>query len=433
MPRIEMMNRTRLSSALIAAASLVCALAPPAHAAGALDKSFSGDGQAEVAIGTRVTATDVAMQGRAIVVGATTDRTGDRKEDFALARFTHSGALDRSFGGDGRVTTNIFQGDHLEAVAVQPDRKIVAVGWSLEYGGLGDVVLTIARYRPDGALDGGFSGDGRKTISFGADTDAYGRAVALFDDGSIAVAGNVLTNYGTESDMFAVVLSPHGQIDPAYGKLRLGLGKRWAEADEVQVTSSDKLLLIGIAGGWFTTNKVDVVAARVLPSGLDLSYGAGDGFTMVDVRNDDRVTGAAPLPHGRLLILARTVAADDRDFTTFVRLERDGRRDHDFGGDGVVSRNLFPTEFVWDLAVQDDGKPIVVGWQSGDPFVARFRRDGAPDRSFGGDGVVFTPTPILDHDLTGVAIQNDGRIVACGTHRLVGTTRDVIGVERLLA
>ena len=211
------MNRTRLSSALIAAASLVCALAPPAHAAGALDKSFSGDGQAEVAIGTRVDGHRCGDAGQGDRGRRhQQDRTGDRKEDFALARFTHSGALDRSFGGDGRVTTNIFQGDHLEALVVQPDRKIVAVGWSLEYGGLGDVVLTIARYAPDGALDGGFSGDGRKTISFGADTDAYGRqAVALFDDGRIAVAGNVLTNYGTESDMFAVVLSPHGQIDPA--------------------------------------------------------------------------------------------------------------------------------------------------------------------------------------------------------------------------
>ena len=82
--------------------------------------------------------------------------------------------------------------------------------------------------------------------------------------------------------------------------------------------------------------------------------------------------------------------------------------------------------------MQDDGKPVVVGWENEHPFLVRFRRTGALDRSFGGDGIVFTPTPIADYDLTGVTIQPDGRIVACGSHR-VEVTRDGIGVERLLA
>jgi hypothetical protein len=61
----------------------------------------------------------------------------------------------------------------------------------------------------------------------------------------------------------------------------------------------------------------------------------------------------------------------------------------------------------------------------------RFKRDGSLDRSFGGDGIVDTSTPISDYDLTGVILQPDGRIVACGSHR-VTPTRDGIGAERLI-
>ena len=127
---------------LIVATTLACVAAAPASAGGALDTSFSGDGQAEVAFGVTVYAADVAMQGKAIVVGAVADVGGDRGDDFALARFTRTGALDRSFGGsDGRVETNVEGGDHLEAIAVQPDGKVVAVGWSLPHGFATDVVL----------------------------------------------------------------------------------------------------------------------------------------------------------------------------------------------------------------------------------------------------------------------------------------------------
>src|SRR5262249_7843170 len=49
--------------------------------------------------------------------------------DFALARYNSNGTLDASFGTSGRVTTD-FGGpnDQAEAVAVQPDGKIVVAG-----------------------------------------------------------------------------------------------------------------------------------------------------------------------------------------------------------------------------------------------------------------------------------------------------------------
>jgi uncharacterized delta-60 repeat protein len=49
--------------------------------------------------------------------------------DFAVLRYTGSGALDASFGSGGIVTTPIGLGkDYASGVAIQPDGKIVAAG-----------------------------------------------------------------------------------------------------------------------------------------------------------------------------------------------------------------------------------------------------------------------------------------------------------------
>jgi uncharacterized delta-60 repeat protein len=341
--------------------------------------------------------------------------------------------VDHTFGGgDGVVAVNVRDTDRLEAIAVQPDGKIVAVGWSLPTGFAEDVVLTVVRFRADGALDRGFAGDGSKTVWFGDGTDAYGRAIALFDDGRIALAGGLQRDYGSRSEMFTVVLKKDGSLDPNFGKRRFDLGKKWAQADEIQITGSGKLLVIGSAGPWYVKDKDDLAVARLSPSGLDTTYGGGDGYALVDLRNDDRAVGSAQLSKGRLLVLARALVSTERDVMGFVRLRGDGRRDRDWGGgDGVVTHNLFRTEYVWDVAVADDGKMVVVGWENEHPLVMRFKRDGSLDRSFGGDGIVDTSTPISDYDLTGVILQPDGRIVACGSHR-VTPTRDGIGAERLI-
>jgi uncharacterized delta-60 repeat protein len=61
---------------------------------------------------------------------------------FAVARYTPDGALDATFGGDGKVTTNITKApDSANAVAVQPDGRIVAAGQARNGFGL-------ARYLP---------------------------------------------------------------------------------------------------------------------------------------------------------------------------------------------------------------------------------------------------------------------------------------------
>jgi uncharacterized delta-60 repeat protein len=103
------------------------------------------------------------------------------------------------------------------------------------------------------------------------------------------------------------------------------------------------------------------------------------------------------------------------------RLLSAGDLDPSFSDDG---KTTFPlgagaTIEATDLAVQADGKVVVVGYNNtGDFAVARFNADGTPDTGFGptGSGILFTSN-VEGGETTGasaVAVQADGRIVVAG-------------------
>ncbi len=73
-----------------------------------------------------------------------------------------AGDLDPTFSGDGTVTTGFPGNAAASGVAVQADGKIVAAGRASD-STTGDSTFALARYRLNGGLDPGFSGDGKVT------------------------------------------------------------------------------------------------------------------------------------------------------------------------------------------------------------------------------------------------------------------------------
>ena len=103
-----------------------------------------------------------------------------------------------------------------------------------------------------------------------------------------------------------------------------------------------------------------------------------------------------------------------------------GELDTAFGQGGQLSVQFPGGEFisvVRDVAVQSDGKivlageafDLVQGEGASDFAVARLNRDGSPDLTFDGDGVVVFPAEGNADEAAGVAVQADGKIVAAGS------------------
>ncbi|WP_328836466.1 calcium-binding protein [Streptomyces europaeiscabiei] len=172
---------------------------------GSPDPAFGGgDGVVTTSLsdtpGVGATARDLALQpdGKVVVIGD----VGQTSFDFALARYNPDGSLDTTFGGDGKVTTDLGGYNWGEAVVVQSSGKIVASGWS---GGR----FTLVRYNLDGSLDSGFGTGGVATTDFGTGS-AVNDLVVQPDDR--IVAG------GTAGGDFALArFHANGTLDTGFG------------------------------------------------------------------------------------------------------------------------------------------------------------------------------------------------------------------------
>ena len=121
------------------------------NADGSIDTTFASLGLFEFdsSIDRRLeSATAVAVQpdGRVLV-------TGHHGDDFAVARFTTSGALDASWGTSGIATTGIHEDADAYDLAIQPDGKVVVVGDTTEDEYWRNNYKTRPYVKPDVAYD----------------------------------------------------------------------------------------------------------------------------------------------------------------------------------------------------------------------------------------------------------------------------------------
>ena len=152
----------------------------------------------------------VPVDGDRIVVAASANDAGGSK--FALLRYAADGHIDTSFGSDGSGVVWPVRAEYGEVGAAAPDGdgRIVVAGW------LGDGPsasrIGLVRVDVDGALDAGFGVQGVVHTAVGAWSRAD--AVAVQPDGRIVVGGRA--SIGTE-DFALVRYLPDGSLDPSFG------------------------------------------------------------------------------------------------------------------------------------------------------------------------------------------------------------------------
>jgi uncharacterized delta-60 repeat protein len=159
---------------------------------GTVDEDFANDGLRLIDFkGQADSAHALAWQGNRILVAGRA-RNANGNAMWGLTRINSNGSLDQSFGKNGRVMTDgrTDSADEIYDLAVQGDDRIVAVGIFAFNG-----PMVVGRYKPDGALDSTFSGDGIKEIRFPMGVIA--RGVDRYEN-RIVVGGDM--NAGADSD-----------------------------------------------------------------------------------------------------------------------------------------------------------------------------------------------------------------------------------------
>jgi uncharacterized delta-60 repeat protein len=393
-------------------------------ASGDLDPSFRGAGAFTVNLATpNDFANAVALQpdGKIVAAGVT---VSNGFWDFALLRFHPDGETDTSFGVGGVQTTDFAAtNDVVQAIALQPDGKILAAGTA-------HTAAALARYDADGFLDPSFDGDGKVTVALGAASSAI-RALVVLEDGKILVAGWADEGTGW-NDMMAARFAADGSLDPSFGSggvARVPFGTGFDEAYALAVQPDGRIVLAGraeVAGSAF-----DMALARLEPDGaLDLTFGSGGKVTTDFEGWAECAYGVAVLPGGEIVAGGSAIVAIpylvDHDFA-LVRYTAAGALDGTFGAGGKVTTDFHsPTSRVGDqafgMAIQDDGKIVLAGqaWDR-DFGAARYLPDGSLDWAFGAWGIVRTDFALPEDDdaAHAVAIQPDGKIVVAGRAQTV--------------
>lgn len=355
------------------------------NADGTVDTSFGTNGVVTTSFGNLANAVSIAIQpdGK-ILLGGTqeTDDVGTNGQ-FALARYNTNGSLDTTFGTGGTVLTRIPGQESLESIALAPNGDIVAGGTGTYQdpahpndSSYSTHAFEVARYKPNGALDVTFDGDGYVVMP-SSTKDTYSEALAVTLEGD----GQVLVGYHLGIDFALWQFNVDGSLDTHFG----------------------------------------------------LDGRAVTPFAFFDYTQDGFASGSISQilvqPNGRILVAGAYEVGDDRQYLALSRYNSDGSLDTGFGTQGLVlttnaaSGPVGPNTIdqPGGLALQPDGKIIIGGIdrpapsQPGPFFVARLLPNGSTDPTFQSGDVSFFPNTQTNHAYAGAtALAPDGTIVVAG-------------------
>ncbi|WKX73290.1 calcium-binding protein [Streptomyces sp. XD-27] len=204
-----------------------------------------------------------------------------------------------------------------------------------------------------------------------------------------------------------------GDLDTGFGaggKVLTDMGGG-EEAHGMAVQPDGKIVAVGIGASG------DFGLARYTSDGsLDTGF-SGDGMVTTDFGGDDVANGVALQSDGKIVVVGRSedVVQGGCCWFTVARYTSDGSLDTAFSGDGMVTTD-FGSDGAADgsaVAVQSDGRIVAVGQSGGEFAVARYTSDGSLDTAFSGDGTVTTAFDGGGLALD-MALQPDGKIVAVG-------------------
>lgn len=329
--------------------------------------------------------------------------------------------LDTTFGGTGKVITDINDSDFATSVAVQTDGKIVVAGYCVN-----GAVICVARYSATGVLDATFNTTGTVQTPVNTGNDrALG--LAIQGDGKIVVSGAcerpIAGVPGFFNIEFCVVrYTTSGALDTSFnatGVVQLAAGGNGQDiGNAVAIQIDNKIVVAGTCAN-FSSTAAEICIVRFTSAGaFDTTFNATG--KVVTALGSGLNTGQTVVvqPDGKIVVAGNCDSGAIQEFCV-LRYTANGVSDATFNATGILR---FPVgsglALANSLALQADGKYVLAGRCSNstiyDFCMARVTAAGVLDSTFNGTGTVITAMGGAEDVAHKVAIDADGKIVLAG-------------------
>jgi uncharacterized delta-60 repeat protein len=153
---------------------------------------------------------------------------------------------------------------------------------------------------------------------------------------------------------------------------------------------------------------------------LDTTFGSGTGYATTQNAQGFKINKIRLQANGQIIAVGYTQNPNTQAIIT--RYNTNGTLDNTFGSNGIVTGTLgssLSTTIITDAAIQTNGNIVAVGYNydTSTPtinLIARYTSAGVLDNTFGSGGVL-TFTIGSNSNISAVALQSDGKIVVVGS------------------
>lgn len=286
-----------------------------------------------------------------------------------IGKLTPEGVPVSQFGTNGRTAATNLNGP---AIALQNDEKVVLAGFSYSNG---RSKIVVQRFTAAGAVDTTFGSNGKIEIPEFPGKSFFSSEVLLVIDDSrerIFLGFNVGNTPGDNTNFYFVALQFNGSVDINWGISggreivpRVGAASAWSTMNELKLLSDGSLLGVGAAIG---SSGREIVLVKINVNGyLDSTFdGASNGNGIVFVRfaseTDAFMTTAVVLQNDDVVLagLAGTYFSGPWNYGV-AKISSSGTVDTSFGANGFKLSALSTTyedPLPKKLSVQSDGRYI---------------------------------------------------------------------------
>jgi len=327
---------------------------------GSIDSTFGTNGVTLIDISGAqdyAYATCLQPDGKILIAGYT---VSGGASDFIVMRFKSNGIIDSTFGINGIVATDMGGDDEKAyAMSVQTDGKILVAGYTNLAVLVGD--FAVARYNSNGSLDSTFNFDGKTTTSIGTNDDVA-RSIAIQPDGKIVAAGYSFMGASPKYDFSVVRYNSDGSLDNTFdvdGINTCNFGSSDDQSYSISIQSNGNILLAGYSNNG---GDKDFALVRYLSNGtLDYSFDLDGKVTTNFGSSNDEIKAMTIQPDDKIIVTGRSVVGVDGDIS-LARYMNNGSLDISFDSDGMVTTNTSqPYEYSNSIGLQSDGKIVIAG------------------------------------------------------------------------